>query len=540
LVRVAYRVRNYCGKTVKKNLFFHIRDPRSAIRNYIVSILFFIVLLNYITANAYTGEPGYHYRFDYWPCRAIRYLGIQYPEAMLRLSELPLSRQNAYMLIEKIGKYKKYKSEDLSGFYFNRLSHLLASVRENRGKKPIFELNLRNQPAYSNSMHPTKKLRLESDLIGYSQIKNGLSTYIDFQFDTDGLHDSDYHGVYEWKNVVADMRAAYFQYTSNRWSLLIGRDFIHWGPGSTGALLTSGYAPSLDMIKLTLDVWKFRFQAFNSFLERGNETEDREKINRYFSGHRLSFRLPLAEFAVNEAVMYGGPREVISATYFNPLIPYYFTDVMQIQNRDDNILLSLEATVYWPRNYRFYGQYLVDEYYYEGENYPKRTALLVGVDWTKAFGWANCWLNLEYVRVDRWTYNYEATSPWNRLNYYNSLLGHPIGPDADLIHVEPEIYLFRNILFRAAFDYSRHGETKIDTPLRLSEHYGETHPHFPFGIVEKTSSLTFQFECAPSASWLANITLQYLSCSNQEHIECNNMSHFAFRVTVQNNLHLVF
>jgi hypothetical protein len=202
--------------------------------------------------------------------------------------------------------------------------------------------------------------------------------------------------------------------------------------------------------------------------------------------------------------------------------------------------LSLDAAFYWPKNCRVYGQYLVDEYYYEGEDYPKRSALLIGGDWTHVLGLSNVWLNMEYVRVDRWTYNYEAAYPWNRLNYYNSLLGHPIGPDADLFHAAPEIAFGKHFLFRTSFDYCRRGETGIDTPLNIADHLGETHPDFPLGIVEKTSSIGLQVEYTPDVNWLFHMTFQYVSKSNRENIENNTSSHFSFLVSVQNNLRLIF
>lgn len=486
---------------------------------------------------AFAQDGSYHYRFDYWPNRAVRILNIEYPQTMVRSSALPFTRQDVSTILESSTADEE---RGLSAFYRRRLTLLKSGYSQNGNQQRVFELSWRNTPAYSDHLHPNEKLRLESDLLGFVQVRDGLAAYFDFQFDTDGIADSDYHGTYEWKDVVGDMRAAYFQYTSKKWSLLVGRDFVHWGPGSTGALLTSGYAPSLDMIKLTLDLWKFRFQGFNALLNRGSEAEDFEKINRYFSGHRLSFRSNLIELGINETILYGGPREVVSPIYLNPLIPYYFADVMMSEKRKDNVTLSFEATFYWPQDFRFYGQYLVDEYYYEGEHYPKRTGLLLGADWIRACGSSRCWLNLEYVRIDRWVYNYEMTAPWNRLNYYNSLLGHPMGPDGDLIHVAPELYLGHELILRTAFDYYRHGETTVSTPLNTEEQLEQHHVKFPFGVVEKTASFSFEFEYAPSVQWLINLTFQHQTRKNVANVQGVHSNRSAFLVRIQHNLHKIF
>ena len=331
------------------------------------------------------------------------------------------------------------------------------------------------------------------------------------------------------------MRAAYFQYNADRWSLLIGRDFVHWGPGRTGALLTSGFAPALDMIKLTFDIWKFRFTAFNALLGRANEVEGEERINRYFSGHRLSLRLPQWELGVSETIMYGGPGEIISPSYFNPLIPYYISDTMQEENSKDNVVLALDAALYWPDGFRWYGQVVIDEYQYEGEG-PNNTGILVGFDWTKALGWSRLWMSGEYVRIGRWTYNYESSATWNRLSYYNGILGHPLGPDSDLIHVEPEVYLGRNFLLRLPVDYTRRGETPIDTPYNSGEIDWTKIVQFPFGVVEKQLTMGMELECTPSMGWLVRVLLQYRTVENDGYVNGKKSTEFGFRIFVQHNL----
>ena len=58
--------------------------------------------------------------------------------------------------------------------------------------------------------------------------------------------------------------------------------------------------------------------------------------------------------------MYGGPGEIISPSYFNPLIPYYISDTMQEENSKDNVVLALDAALYWPDGFRWYGQVVID------------------------------------------------------------------------------------------------------------------------------------------------------------------------------------
>jgi hypothetical protein len=501
------------------------------------AILFAVVVVFAFFVCSVAQINGFNYRFDEWQSRAIRFTALANSDTSTHISELPYGRED---VIVQIIKSNKVMDEGLHRFYLKRLSSDIAFLSGIKNPSTYFELNWRNFPSFSKNINPKDQIRLESDVEGYTKIRQNLSVYFDFQFDTDGALDSDYHGRREWKGVTADMRAAYFQYTSKKWSLLLGRDFVHWGPGSTGSLLTSGYAPALDMIKLTFDLGHFRFQGFDALLIRGDKYEDEKKINRYFSGHRLSLRIPDIEFGVHETVIYGGPREIVRSGFLNPLIPYYFTDVMQGEDPKANVTWSFDAAFYRPKGMRFYGQFLVDEYYYEKEHYPNRTAMLFGIDCNRVPGWNRIGLNIEYVRIDRWVYNYETNISWNRLNYLNSIFGHPIGPDADLYHIEWEFYIGWNSLIRATYEYSRKGETTIDTPLNTDEQLEQNHPPFPFGIPEKRSLIDFQLEYAPNASFLFLLNFRDIIQRDSEHIKGKSVHTFTFRVGFMHNLRQVF
>ena len=498
--------------------------------NYVYRVQFIAIILLFISTSVFGQDRGYHFRFDNWVNRAVRYLAIKNPHTNFRLTSLPYCRQK----IQNNLLLKNYSaSNGLAGFYFDRLTQETSfGFGEENSTQEGFEINVLNYVNYTDQFNPKDKVRYVSDLIGYTKLSHNLAIYFDFQFDTDGTFDSDYHGTREWKKVAGDMRAAYFKYSSHKWSVLLGRDYIHWGPGSTGSLLTSGYAPSLDMVKFTADIWKFHFQGFNAILGRTDE-EQEEKTNRYFSGHRLSLRLPKMELAVHETIMNGGPGEFPNPGYMNPIMPYYFTDVMFEEGRNDNVTISLEASLYWPKHWRFYGQYLVDEYYYERESYPNQTASLIGADWTNALGSDRLWLNVEYVRVSRWVYNYLYTNSWNRLDYYNSILGHPIGPDADLCQIQLVSYLGYHILIRTSFNYLRKGETTNETPLFPGNEYKKNHPPFPFGVVEKNMTIMVECEFSPSVDWFLNAVFKYTHSENADHIIDTKKDDWAYLISLQ-------
>lgn len=485
-----------------------------------------LLALLQISSSSAQDHP-FHYRYDQWQIRALQYGGLRAPASGLLLSDQLYTPALAETVFTRLFPAA---TSSLAGYYGRRLWDDLTYFR----KPGRVHLTWRMNSRWSSHPGPREALKIENDLIGLFRISHTLSAVLDFQGDTDGLADSDYHGIYEWKNeLTGDMRAAYLVYSADKWSILVGRDYLHWGPGRTGALLTSGYAPALDMVKFTADIGRVRFQGFNSLLVRGSEREEAERVNRYFSGHRLSLRLNRAEFGVSETIMYGGPQEIVDPGYLNFLIPYYLTDVMQVQERNDNVTVALDAAVWWPRNWRLYGQLLVDEYYYEGEDFPARTAFLAGVDWT---GLSRLWLNAEYVKIDRWTYNYDAGSWWNRLNYFNTVLGHPLGPDADQLHIEAEYCPAGRLVLRGALDLIQRGETTIYTDFRNSD-LAQQHNAFPSGVVQRSGRYMLQAEWAPNRHWLLRLTGEHTVRRNSGNISGAKRSTSGVRLEVRSFLH---
>lgn len=417
--------------------------------------------------------------FGEFESRSVRQIGLFYPESGISLSE------QTYHFGQAAVGLKALHSPLRDPLLVYGLKDLKPGLQAFQSGESHVYGRVRNRLFWRDK--EDEAVRLASDLYLGVHIDNRLTAFFDFEFDTDGLFDSNYHGVYEWKDVTGDFRLGAIRYQADKWSLQIGRDAVHWGPGFTGSLLTSGFAPSLDMIRFSADIKRFRFQAFNAMLLREGKQEGIDKLNRYFSGHRLSGRFGSTELGLQETVMTGGPREVIHPAFFNPLFPYYFSDVMQSEERGDNITLAFDASFFPTRTFRLYGQFTVDEFYYEKEHYPNRTGWLAGFDWMSPVGRGSGVLHAEYVKIDRWTYNYEAESYWARLNYFNSILGHPIGPDGDLLAFSHESSPVNDVFLQVQGGIRRKGETTVFTYLDTDEQLEQNHPPFPFGTVEKTT-----------------------------------------------------
>jgi hypothetical protein len=456
--------------------------------------------------------------------QSVQELGVCYPEARIRLAEAPYSDSSVMQLLPLI------RQGDISPFLMYRLNALKPFIRYHKQHAKGM-LYFRGRAHWLNGFEGRESLRLEPDLMAGIRIDESLSATFDFQVDTDGHQDSDYHGVREWKDITGDFRSAAVLYQKPRWSLLVGRLPVHWGPGHTGSLLTSGFAPALDMIKLDLSGGPFRFQAFNARLIR-NGSGPEENVNRYFSGHRFSLRNSRVELGLHETVIYGGVHEPANPAYLNPLIPYYFTDVMQVERKGDNIALAADAALFLPRGFRWYVQVAVDEYYYEGEDYPRRAAFLAGADWCGQSRGLPLFLNVEVARMDRWIYNYDARYAWSRLDYFNSILGHPLGPDTEMLRSLVEWTPRPVLSTRFLLIVTRRGETTVSTPLNNNDLAGTTHEPFPSGIV--TSVLQFQtvvtWRFRPC--WRIEADIAALNIKNAQHISGADESETRFRMTV--------
>ncbi len=417
--------------------------------------------------------------FGEFESRSVHQIGLFYPETGLSLSD------QTYLLGEAASAIKTMHAPLRDGLLIYDLLDLKPALQGFLSRRGNVYARLRNRLSWRDK--EDEQVRYANDLYLGAYIDKRLTAFFDFEFDTDGLKDSNYHGFHEWKNVTGDFNLGAIRYQADKWSLQLGRDAVHWGPGFTGSLLTSGYAPALDMIQISAKFGRISFQAFNALLLRAGEQEGEDKVNRYFSGHRISCRFGNTELGIHETVMTGGPKEPFHPGFLNPLFPYYFTDVMTSEKRGDNITLAFDASTFLSRSFRVYGQFVVDEFYYEKEHFPNRTGWLAGFDWLGPWGRGTGVLHAEYVKIDRWVYNYEAESPWARLNYFNSILGHPIGPDGDLWIIAHEFAINRNSRVQIQGGKRRHGETTVFTTLHTDEQLGQNHPPFPFGIVEKTT-----------------------------------------------------
>lgn len=265
-----------------------------------------------------------------------------------------------------------------------------------------------------------------------------------------------------------------------------GKAALSWGPGESGNLILSPNT-GLDLLKIggSMKLWGIPF-AWENFWAK---IEDRGGLERGLFGHRINIIYRNWELGLAETVVLSGD---FSPWFYNPVpvIPYYLIQHLLLKadsrsattNYASNIMLQVDLVWDDKKGVKLYSAFLVDDM--PGIPYsskvPWRVGLLTGGDFLfKGFR-----IKSEYVLISRYTYTYLV----ERGDYisYGELLGHPLGPDANLWWVE---FLpgkrVNDLYYGLKFIRKRHGEGRLGDRYKIGENPEGL--QILTGVVEDTS-----------------------------------------------------
>lgn len=248
-----------------------------------------------------------------------------------------------------------------------------------------------------------------------------------------------------------------------------GKDFVNWGPGWTGNLGFSDNAPSFDRVKLSAEYGRLKIvsltgelrsmetDTLRSYFVNGNlRLVDRRK---YISAHRLEFAIrPDLRIGFQEAVLYGdrGPELV----YLNPIMLYLAAQTYL--NDKDNVTMGLDLTARPIRNLRVHAALFIDDMrkFQLGKGaFANKLGIQTGGLWVDPLGLRDTDLRIEYVRIEPWAYTHKY--PINAYLHYGALLGHPIGPNADLVRAQVAHRFSDALSVRLFAGQTRHGRNEV-------------------------------------------------------------------------------
>ena len=263
----------------------------------------------------------------------------------------------------------------------------------------------------------------------------------------------------------------YISWETDPIEISLGRIPQMWGPGRFTQLLLSTNSPSLDMLRLSLDLGSFlTFTGLTSSIDSDSSI--------YLVAHRLDIA-PAANLRIglSEAVLW--KSDGLDLAYMNPIVPWY--PVQWNERDDDNAFISIDALWKPFSGLALYGELLIDDLQYENvQDVPNKLGWTVGTD--MAHPGAGLAGVLEYTRVDRYVYSQRKSC-----NFYihdGEVIGSDLGPDADRVTLSVGSATLWPLTARLTLDHTRHGEGTVTEGWPDSV---QADGKFPSGTVEYTT-----------------------------------------------------
>jgi len=150
-------------------------------------------------------------------------------------------------------------------------------------------------------------------------------------------------------------------YVGGQWSyaqLSFGRVGRNWGPPTLDGLMLGNYAYTYDHLYGLIGTDKIHFSTVIARLDNLVPPTGPE-VQRYFSIHRLAFRLGNWDFAGTESYVYSGVARGFEPTLANPFNIYALS--WRNERQDGNLGLGGEAAVRTERFGAFAGQLFIDD-----------------------------------------------------------------------------------------------------------------------------------------------------------------------------------
>ena len=279
-----------------------------------------------------------------------------------------------------------------------------------------------------------------------------------------------------------------------RFELFAGVGLPKWGPGRTGSLIMSGRTNPLPHVGYHLAVGRADYVRFVGMME----PEQRRRL----LGHRLEyFPTSWLRLGVSETAVVSGDASALLYWPF-PGLPLYALqravsqrDVAQDSLINVNLGADFAATL--PGEGRrpeleVYGELLIDDAQGTAssrDSVPDFLGGLVGVRVPRFTSDPRFSGYLEYVAISSYVYSHK--NPDNNYVYRGTVIGHSLGPDADMLAVVADFRPDSHTIVSLLGAVVRHGESGIGHPWSPAE---DCDREAPSGVVEKTIKASVEAE----------------------------------------------
>ncbi len=477
-----------------------------------ITVVVVLSLLSHSVASA--GAPGEDMSVDSWVYEALHELSAYGSPSGYLLQTRPLSRKE---VVEAVREYRT------GSFQLSRGAEILLKRLEEEFREELRHTSSSEHTARIG-IGPTSRVlqfregvtrnRIGFDAQASFSMGDAITARMRVRFDSDGRHDSQFHGEYWKENFTAWVEQAATVVRWKRLTAAFGREYWRWGPSPHDAMLVSGNSPPFDGLRLRYRAhnWSYSFHAtvldrmlvFRHDYVGGDGTEG--LADRYLVAHRLNWRpRHNLEVAASEVMLFGGFDRRWQWNYLNPLLPYYWEQLNNDTN--DNPLWNFELTWRVLEGLQIYGEWMIDDFQIDFESEPQQIGLLLGVTSAPSQLDGLLTMNAEYQRIN--TFVYGQGQPWNRYFHHRDMSGNVIGigsnlgTDADRITIIPKFRAHAFVDLIARFDYLRRGENRISDPQESGVPKGIP---FPSGTVERET----RFGAGAHVRWRGNVVADAL------------------------------
>ncbi len=274
------------------------------------------------------------------------------------------------------------------------------------------------------------------------------------------------------KGKTVDFREAAFQliWAAPWFNLDIGKGSLDWGPGRTGNLFLTDYAPPFGLVRLRASYGRVVFTHVVGLLRAraGLIDSTRTRIDnghvrtflrsKHLAAHRVEIALSgRVSLGLQEAVVYGDRRPE-----FLYLPPATVLTAAQTYIGDrDNLMVGLDLSARPARNLRAYFALFFDDLKkFSPGAFSNKFAFQVGFLWVDPFGLPDTDLQMEYIRLEPFVYSHHFDI--NTHEHFDALLGYPSGPNADRIFGSVTHRFSPALSLRVALDRERQGENILN------------------------------------------------------------------------------
>ncbi|RPH99029.1 MAG: hypothetical protein EHM72_12310, partial [Calditrichaeota bacterium] len=263
------------------------------------------------------------------------------------------------------------------------------------------------------------------------------------------------------RQIYHDETIAYLFLQWRYFGLLLGKDVSLWGPGKSGQLMLSDNATSYDQIKLQMTLKRLKLTSLIAWLRAYspayylNETE-----GRMMAAHRLEFSpFRFIDLGIQETVIYSGRK--FEPAYANPVM--FFRSAEHYLGDHDNVAMGLDVEFKLIPKTKVYGELFIDDLTtgkLGTDFYGNKYGTTTGFHHINLLNVPQLDIRCEYTRLRPFTYSHKNSL--TSYYHFTTILGHWIGPNADILLGDLSYRFSYRTLFRIQIERLRQGE---NTPL---------------------------------------------------------------------------